>query len=183
MKELIRLSKFLSLVLRHHPEKIGLQLDQNGWVSTLELIEKMKASGVAIELPLLQNLVESSDKQRFAFSPDGKKIRANQGHSVQIDLGLAMVEPPRILFHGTATKNLNSIKNKGLDKGQRHHVHLSPDRETAQKVGSRHGKAVVLTIAAGKMHEAGHVFYLTENGWWLVDAVPTEFIEFSAIAG
>jgi putative RNA 2'-phosphotransferase len=171
------------LVLRHRPEKIGLQLDPNGWTSVTDLLEKMTAHGVTIDLPLLKKLVESSDKQRFAFSADGSKIRANQGHSVKVDLGLAPAQPPGALFHGTAAQHLISIKKNGLDKGRRHHVHLSPDRETAYKVGSRHGKAVVLTVLAGEMQRAGHVFYKTENGVWLVDAVPAEFIEFPTIAG
>ncbi|MCB0518882.1 MAG: RNA 2'-phosphotransferase [Lewinellaceae bacterium] len=177
MKDIIRLSKFLSLVLRHRPEKIGLALDANGWAEVTDLLEKMNQNGYPIDPQLLAKVVETSDKQRFALSADGTMIRANQGHSVRVDLGLKPVVPPELLFHGTATKNLNSIHKLGLHKGKRHHVHLSADKATAAKVGGRHGKAVVLKIMAGKMHRSGHLFYRSENGIWLVEAVPVEFIE------
>ncbi|MEZ4960702.1 MAG: RNA 2'-phosphotransferase [Saprospiraceae bacterium] len=177
MKDIIRLSKFLSFVLRHRPEKIGLALDANGWAEVTDLLEKMNQNGYQIDPQLLVQVVETSDKQRFALSADGTMIRANQGHSVQVDLGLKPIVPPELLFHGTATKNLNSIHKLGLQKGKRHHVHLSADKATAAKVGGRHGKAVVLKIMAGKMHQSGHLFYRSENGIWLAEAVPVEFIE------
>ncbi len=169
-------SKFLSLVLRHKPEEIGLVLDQNGWASIDELIDLSNASGTKLSRPQIESIVANSDKQRFAISPDGMKIRANQGHSVDIALGLAPQTPPEHLYHGTATRFLDSIRASGLHSASRQHVHLSSDLATAEKVGSRHGKPVVLTVESGQMARDGHLFYVSENGVWLTDAVPACYL-------
>jgi putative RNA 2'-phosphotransferase len=175
-KEITRTSKFLSLVLRHKPETIDLHLDENGWTEVAALISKMKRAGHDLDLDKLKYVVENNNKQRFAFDASGRKIRANQGHSIEVDLNLTPQKPPEILFHGTATKNLSSIFALGLEKRNRQHVHLSPDEGTAIKVGARHGNPVVLQITAGKMYAEGHVFYQSDNGVWLTDHVPPEYI-------
>jgi putative RNA 2'-phosphotransferase len=175
---IVRTSKFLSLILRHQPEKIGLVLDENGWADVDDLIERAKLHGRKLTLELLTTVVETNDKRRFLFSADGSKIRANQGHSVEIDLALPPREPPEQLFHGTATRFLESIRSQGLVPGSRRHVHLSPDAETAIKVGQRHGRPVVLDIQSGMMHRTGHIFFCSENGVWLTAHVPAEFIAF-----
>src|SRR5215470_1630353 len=168
----VRISKFLSLVLRHQPEKIGLSLDQSGWASTRQLIEASCGRGFEFTLEELQNVVAGNDKKRFSLSEDGLWIRANQGHSIKVELGYAPISPPEILYHGTAERFLASIKQQGLIKGKRHHVHLSADADVAAKVGQRHGKPVVLRIEAGRMHQNGFVFYLSVNGVWLTEVVP-----------
>ena len=175
-KENIKLSKFLSLVLRHQPDLIGITLDEQGWVVVSELKKKAAAYGTAFSLEELDHVVGTNSKKRFAFSEDKRKIRASQGHSVDIDLGYAPQTPPDILFHGTATHAVDSILKAGLEKRKRTHVHLSADRETATKVGQRHGKPVIFEVDAGKMSKAGHLFYLSENGVWLTEAVPAEFL-------
>lgn len=172
----VETSKFLSFVLRHQPESIGIQLDDQGWVDVEELLAAAGRHGRQLDRVLLERVVETNDKRRFAFSEDRLKIRANQGHSVEIDLGLVPVEPPDLLYHGTATRFLDSIRAGGLTSGERRHVHLSPDAETAVAVGRRHGKPVVLTVQAGRMHAAGHPFFLSANGVWLTDRVPTEYL-------
>ncbi len=170
-------SKFLSLLLRHEPERIGIELDEAGWTDVDALLDALHAHGVDLTRAELDEIVRSSDKQRFALSPDGTRIRANQGHSVQVELGLPTLAPPEMLYHGTVDAALPGIRAQGLVKGQRHHVHLSADIETAKKVGGRRGKPIVLAIKAGEMHRAGHAFYRSENGVWLVDHVPVSFIE------
>lgn len=177
-KNIKRTSKFLSLLLRHQPELIGLELDSEGWASIEELIEKSKQqhSPSRLTQELIAEIVKTSDKQRFIINEKGTHIRANQGHSINVDLGLELVKPPKILFHGTATRFLQSIIESGLKKQSRQHVHLSPDKETASKVGTRHGKLVMLEIKSLEMHECGHAFYRSENGVWLTDYVPAEFI-------
>ncbi|MCK8600144.1 RNA 2'-phosphotransferase [Desulfoferrobacter suflitae] len=177
-KHLIKLSKFLSLVLRHKLRKIGLSLDEGGWASVDELIQRAREHGVPLDLETLQEVVEQNDKQRFTISDDGRKIRANQGHSIPVDLGLEPMQPPDQLYHGTSSRFLESIKLHGIRRRKRHHVHLSPDRETAFRVGQRHGWPVVLTVLAGRMHQSGYLFYLSANGVWLVSQVPPEFIVF-----
>jgi putative RNA 2'-phosphotransferase len=176
-KQLVRIGKFLSLVLRHKPDTIGLCLDENGWASIEELIAGARQAGLALSDRLIRQVVEQNDKQRFSLSEDGKKIRANQGHSVQVDLQFSPLEPPDYLYHGTATRFLDPILQQGLMRGKRHHVHLSPDEETAGKVGMRHGKPIILLIRARDMHRAGFQFYLSENGVWLTEHVPPEWIE------
>ena len=175
--QVVATSKFLSLILRHQPEKIGLSLDANGWADIEELLRLSAAKGKPLTRALLEEVVLTNDKQRFVLSEDGAKIRANQGHSVSVDLGLVPVVPPPVLFHGTATRFLESIRQQGLLKGSRQHVHLSPDEVTAMKVGQRHGKPVVLKIAAGKMQRDGHKFFYSANGVWLTDHVPAAFFE------
>jgi putative RNA 2'-phosphotransferase len=179
-QDLIKPSKFLSLVLRHKPEEIGLALDGQGWADIDELIEKAGRHGMALTRELVALIVETSDKQRFAVDGAGQRIRANQGHSVDVDLGLAPAEPPPVLFHGTAETSVAAIRAEGLKAGQRQHVHLSPDEGTAIRVGRRHGRPAVLRIAAGRMRESGHVFFLSTNGVWLTEAVPVQFIEFQS---
>lgn len=178
-REVKKLSKFLSLILRHQPHLINLAMDEGGWAEVEELIRKSHSRGMKFDLETLQYVVENNDKKRFSFSPDFKKIRANQGHSIDIDLGLVAKEPPPFLFHGTAVQNINSIKEKGLIKGKRHHVHLSTEEDTARKVGMRYGKPVVLKIQSGKMQQDGIEFYQSENGVWLTVRVPREYIEFT----
>jgi putative RNA 2'-phosphotransferase len=177
-KDFVRTSKFMSLVLRHKPEEIGLVLDGQGWADVDELIEKAGRHGVALTRELIARIVETSDKQRFAIDATGTRIQANQGHSVDIDLGRVPSEPPPVLFHGTGEKSVTAIRAEGLKAGHRQHVHLSPDEDTAVRVGRRHGRPVVLRIAAGRMRESGHVFFLSTNGGWLTEAVPIEFIAF-----
>lgn len=177
MKEqLVTSSKFLSLVLRHRPDVIGISLDTEGWMPVEDLLAACAQHGRAISREQLDAVVRTNDKQRFGFSADGSWIRANQGHSLPVDLGLAPEEPPDLLYHGTVQHFLESIRRDGLTKGNRHHVHLSPDIQTATKVGQRRGRPVVLVIEAGRMFRDGHTFFRSENGVWLTDAVPTEYI-------
>ena len=172
----VRISKFLSFVLRHRPDEIGLQLDPNGWASVAELMEKARAAGVVLDEQTIRRIVAQNEQQRFALSDDGTRIRANQGHSVEVDLKLEPVEPPEVLYHGTATRFLQEIRREGLRKMSRQYVHLSPDEPTAIKVGRRYGKVVVLKVKAGAMWRAGHRFYRSANGVWLTDAVPPEYL-------
>ena len=174
----VKISKFLSLVLRHKPETIGLELDENGWVKTDFLIQGMLKANYSIDIDILKSIVNSSDKQRFKFNNDFSKIRANQGHSINVDLKLELKSPPETLYHGTATKNIDSIKQHGLLKQKRHHVHLSSDTETAKKVGMRYGKPIVLKIEAGIMNSNGIEFYLSENGVWLTESIDAKYIKF-----
>ena len=173
-----RLSKFLSLVLRHQPDEIGITLDPAGWTPVDELLAAMSRHGKSVSRADLEFVVANNDKKRFAFSDDGLSIRASQGHSVEVELGYVPADPPETLLHGTVEKFLDSIRVSGLVKGSRHHVHLSATRETAVAVGGRRGKPVVLTIRAGAMQAAGHAFFLSANGVWLTENVPVEFINF-----
>jgi putative RNA 2'-phosphotransferase len=178
-KSLTSTSKFLSLVLRHQPEVIGMQLDSEGWLPIDELIGNANRKGNEFSLELLHDVVASCEKKRFSLSDDGLKIRANQGHSVpDVELNLEPVTPPNQLFHGTVAAFIESIREQGLLKRSRNHVHLSADIETAKKVGARRGKPLILTIRTEAMHESGHSFYLSANGVWLTDAVPAQFIQF-----
>jgi len=176
--DLMKLSKFLSLVLRHDPARIGLSLDTNGWAGVEDLIARANDHGKALTLPILERIVAENDKKRFAFSDDGTRIRASQGHSIDIELDLPPARPPEWLYHGTATRSIASIRATGLHSGDRQHVHLSLDEATATRVGQRHGKPVVLTIRSGEMWREGHLFFLSANGVWLTSRVPAEFIEF-----
>lgn len=178
MPDLVRTSKFLSLILRHQPDRIGLTLDANGWANVDELIRLANQHGFPLTRPLLERVVAENDKQRFALSDDGQRIRANQGHSLKVDLQLSPSQPPDVLYHGTAARFIDSIRSEGLRAGKRQHVHLSADIATARKVGQRHGKPVVLVVRAAEMAAAGHRFYLSANGVWLTERVPAEFIEF-----
>jgi putative RNA 2'-phosphotransferase len=175
-KQRVKTSKFLSLVLRHEPEAIGLELDVAGWVTVDKLLAALTRHGRQVSRAELEEVVETNEKKRFEFSDDGQRIRASQGHSVEVELGYTPQEPPEFLYHGTATRFLGSIMVEGLQKGERHHVHLSAQTTTAHQVGTRHGKPVLLTIKARAMHEAGHPFFLSTNGVWLAESVPVEFI-------
>lgn len=176
--EIIRLSKFLSYILRHHPEAIDLELDPHGWAHIPTLLIKAGKEGKSIGREEILEVVASGTKNRFSISEDEMYIRANYGHSVDVDLALRSRKPPDILYHGTASKNVESIKEKGLHSGGRNYVHLSAEKSDAVSVGQRHGKPVVLTVQATQMHEAGHRLYRAENekGIWLVKKVPPEFI-------
>ncbi|MNC25497.1 RNA 2'-phosphotransferase [compost metagenome] len=169
-------SKFLSLVLRHEPGKIGLNLDGQGWANVDELLQKLHAHGQVLDRGGLQDIVATCSKQRFALSDDGQRIRANQGHSITVDLGLVPVEPPPWLYHGTVSRFVGAIREQGLRPGERQHVHLSLDRETAHQVGARRGAPVILSVHAGRMHADGHVFHRSANGVWLTDHVPPQYI-------
>lgn len=174
--DLVKDSKFLSLILRHEPGKIGLALGEGGWVDVEELLAKLAAAGKRIDRARLEHLVATSDKKRFTLSEDGSRIRAAQGHSVEVDLALSPAIPPETLYHGTADRFLISIRATGLTKQSRQHVHLSADAETATRVGQRHGRVAVLTVSSGEMHRAGHAFWRADNGVWLTEAVPPHFL-------
>lgn len=172
----IKTSKFLALVLRHKPQIIGLSLDEHGWASVDELIGKAVNYGKEIDRDSLEYIVRTNDKQRYAFNEDHTKIRANQGHTIPVDVELEETVPPDCLFHGTAESSLPSIMDKGLLKMKRLYVHLSIDVPTAIKVGRRHGKPVVLRIDSGRMYKDGCLFYLSANNVWLTDHVPSEYL-------
>jgi|ERR1700677_1860416 len=177
-KETTRTSKFLSLILRHEPQRVGLKLDDAGWVDVDLLLQAVNQHGVPLTLDQLKHVVETNPKKRFALSDDGLRIRASQGHSLDVDLQYEPEVPPELLYHGTATRFLDAIRAGGLEKMQRHDVHLSADPAATVPVGSRHGKPALLTIRAGEMHKAGHQFRRSENGVWLVVHVPAQFIDF-----
>jgi len=178
-----KLSKFLSLILRHRPGAVGLELDKEGWVAVEDLMAgiQSKANWSDAELQEVRYVVETNNKKRFEFSDDGKRIRARQGHSVKVELGLKRVKPPEFLFHGTVPKYIQGIKKGGLRPMKRNHVHLSADKETAVNVGSRRGKPIILVIRAGDMDKAGCHFFLSNNGVWLTKAVPSDFINFKGM--
>ena len=176
-KERTSISKFLSLVLRHRPERIGISLDANGWADVAALLEGAnKNRQVAITLDDIKEVVATNDKQRFAFNDDHTKIRANQGHSVSVDVELKESQPPAVLYHGTSTSSIQGITADGIHPKSRLYVHLSVDEETARKVGRRHGSPVILSIDAEKMHGEGYKFYLSANGVWLTESVPVSYI-------
>jgi putative RNA 2'-phosphotransferase len=175
-KRLITVSKFLSKHLRHEPEALGLVLESGGWVLVSDLLAGAAGAGFSIARDELEQVVAENDKQRFSFSEDRIRIRANQGHSTEVDLQLAEAEPPLQLFHGTVEKFLASILAEGLKKMDRHDVHLSPDTETATKVGQRRGKPIVLVVDSAKMAADGHKFRRSDNGVWLTDHVPPKYI-------
>lgn len=175
-KELVEKSRFLSLVLRHQPGAAGVALDANGWVAVDALLDGARRANRAITLEELREIVETNDKRRFALSEDGRRIRASQGHSVAVDIGMPPAEPPEFLYHGTVERFLAAILVEGLCKMARQHVHLSADRKTAARVGQRRGKPVILRVAAAAMRRAGATFYLSENGVWLTDQVAPEFL-------
>lgn len=177
-KHLEQTSKLLGLVLRHSPEAIGIQLDGEGWADMDQLIASANAKGYRLSRELLTEVVTSSDKQRFALDSSGTRIRANQGHSIPVDLKLKQQVPPAYLFHGTATRFAASIRENGLLRGSRQYVHLSSSREVAIIVGTRHGKPLVLNVRADEMHRDGMTLYLSDNGVWLTEAVPVQYIDF-----
>lgn len=175
-KNLVKTSKYLSRHLRHDPERIGLVLDPAGWCAVSDLLDACARNGMPITLAELDAVVAENDKQRFAFSEDGTRIRASQGHSIDVELGLPPITPPPVLYHGTGAGSVKPILASGLRKMNRHHVHLSADVETATRVGARHGKPVVLEVDADAMHRAGHAFYRSENGVYLADEIPPRFL-------
>ncbi|MFD6417803.1 RNA 2'-phosphotransferase [Streptomyces sp. NPDC060194] len=180
MDRTVRVSKYLSKHLRHEPDRIGLVLDEAGWTGIEQLLAAAAAHGFPITRDELDRAVAENDKRRFAVSEDGSRIRAHQGHTVPVLLGLPPAEPPPYLYHGTVAASLDAIRGEGLRQMARHDVHLSVDRETATRVGARRGRPVVLAVDAGAMHAAGHVFRVTANGVWLTAAVPPEYLRFPA---
>ncbi|MBD2628273.1 RNA 2'-phosphotransferase [Trichormus variabilis] len=174
---LVKISKFLSKYLRHQPEEIGIKLVPGGWVSVDELLTACAKNKFPITRQELQEVVATNDKQRFSFDSTHTFIRANQGHSIEIDLQLEPAVPPDVLYHGTGQKSVESIMQSGICKMSRHHVHLSPDISTAKIVGARHGKPVIFTVNAGVMYQSGYIFYCSDNGVWLVDHVPLEYLQ------
>ena len=176
-KRLVKISKYLSKHLRHNPEKINISVDSCGWVLVNDLLLACKKGKFNISKEELRYVVEQNDKKRFSFSKDGLHIRANQGHSIKVNLGYEPVEPPEFLYHGTAKRNIASISKLGIIKMNRHHVHLSPDIKSALKVGKRHGSPVVYLIKANKMFQDGYKFYLSDNGVWLTAHVPYYYFE------
>ncbi|MEM9776943.1 MAG: RNA 2'-phosphotransferase [Chloroflexota bacterium] len=172
-----KISKFLALILRHDPGRIGLELDPQGWANVDELLEKINRSRKwQLTRDDLENVVAEDNKQRYRLNSDKTQIRASQGHSIQIDLGLEPVEPPAVLYHGTAKRFLNSIMDEGLVSKSRQHVHLSADVKTATTVGKRHGRPAILLINTQQMAADGHQFYLSDNKVWLTDHVPVKYI-------
>lgn len=175
-RDLKKVSKRLSYILRHRPDSVGLELADGGWVAVDALLDALNQSGKTLSLDLLEKVVVENDKQRFEYSEDRFRIRARQGHSADVDLGYEPADPPHVLYHGTAARFLKPIFEQGLIKGRRHHVHLSTDRETMLQVGARHGKPVLLEIDARQMVTEGHRFFVTGNQVWLTDCVPPEFL-------
>lgn len=173
---MVRISKFLSLVLRHRPETIGISLDTEGWADVEELVKKAFESGVILDRPILRQVVEHGEKKRFSFNDDGMKIRANYGHSIPIVLKDESAEPPEFLYHGTAMQFLESVRDEGLKPGTRQYVHLVDDEQKAIEVGRRHGEPVLITIQARLMHEKGFEFFKMESGIWLTKNVPTAYM-------
>jgi putative RNA 2'-phosphotransferase len=176
VRRLVTVSKFLAKHLRHAPEALGLTLRPGGWVPVDDLLAASRRAGFAISYDELVECVETNDKKRFSFDDTGELIRANQGHSAEVDLQLAEAEPPAVLYHGTVERFLTSILAGGLNRGRRHHVHLSADTETARRVGARRGEPVVLRVDARGMRAEGYKFFVSANGVWLTDAVPAAFL-------
>jgi putative RNA 2'-phosphotransferase len=176
MADLVRISKTLSYWLRHRSDEAGLALDAQGWAALDDVLAALTVQRLSDDIDTLLAVVEGNDKQRFELAPDLSRIRARQGHSISVDLALEPREPPAVLYHGTVERFLDAIMAQGLSKMARHHVHLSPDLETAQRVGARRGKAVVLVIDAASMRGESVQFYVTENNVWLTDGVPPRFL-------
>jgi putative RNA 2'-phosphotransferase len=175
-RRLVTISKFLAKHLRHTPDALGLSLQPGGWVSVDTLLVASERIGFPITYDELIECVETNDKKRFSFDDTGDLIRANQGHSVEVDLQLEERQPPEFLYHGTVERFMPSILAFGLKKGNRHHVHLSKDVETARKVGARRGPPVILQVDAGKMHGQAYHFFVSVNGVWLTESVPAAFL-------
>jgi len=176
--QLIKISKKLSYVLRHKPEAINITLDAQGWVEVKTLLEAFNKHFFPLTQEALEEVVANNNKKRFAFSEDKQKIRASQGHSIPIELGYKPQSPPEFLYHGTASHFLKSIQKEGLVKQNRHHVHLSKDEETAHNVGTRHGVPVILKVKAKVMETEGFEFFVSENGVWLTEQIPTKYLLF-----
>jgi putative RNA 2'-phosphotransferase len=171
-----RVSKYLALVLRHRPDKIGIELGDGGWVDVDELMIAAKRDGFAMTRAEIDAAVAEPTKRRYAYDESGTRIRAVQGHSIAVELGYAPAEPPATLFHGTHPGALDAIRAEGLKRMNRRHVHLSRDEQTATVVGARRGKPVILTVAAGRMHADGYAFFVADNGVWLTDAVAPQYL-------
>lgn len=177
MDDVVRISKRLSYWLRHRPDAAGLALDDAGWADVGAVRAALAGAGLPARAEDLARVVAENDKARFELSPDGRRIRARQGHSVKVEAGWMPADPPETLFHGTAATALPSIMEQGLARGRRHHVHLSADVATARRVGGRRGRPVVLRVAAGTMARQGHAFFLSANGVWLTEHVPPQFLQ------
>ena len=175
-QRMVKISKFLSRHLRHAPGDIGLTLEPGGWVEVDDLLAGCARARMPLTLDELEEVVSGSDKQRFAFDATGTRLRANQGHSVDVDLQLEPATPPDVLYHGTAEDTVAEILTAGLKRMRRHHVHLSTSTPTATKVGARHGKPAILAVDAASMHRDGLTFYCSANGVWLVDEVPPQYL-------
>lgn len=175
-KRLVKLSKYLSRHLRHQPEALGLTLEPGGWVAVDALLAAMRRAGMELSRAELDEIVARNNKQRFSFDTTGQRIRANQGHSVEVDLQLRPAVPPNRLYHGTSKASIGAILREGLRKMRRHQVHLSADVATAQRVGGRHGAPVVLLVDAAAMANAGHQFFRSDNGVWLTESVPVQYL-------
>ncbi|ODQ04619.1 RNA 2'-phosphotransferase [Shigella sp. FC1655] len=176
MKDKVQISRFLSYILRHAPESIGLTLDEQGWGEISKLILLAQKNGTPLTLKLIKDVVKTNDKKRFAISEDGLFIRAVQGHSLKTTIDYPAITPPKILFHGTATRFIDSIFKQGLIPNSRQYVHLSQDYKTAVNVGNRHGKSIVLSVDSGKMFSEGFEFYQADNGVWLTRSVPVKYL-------
>jgi putative RNA 2'-phosphotransferase len=176
-KRKTKISKFLSLVLRHRPDAVGLELEEGGWADVEKLIAACARRGTDFTFAELCEVVATNDKKRFAFDESKRRIRAGQGHSIEAGIEFEEAVPPEVLYHGTPEKTVGAILTEGLKKMNRHHVHLSADAETARKVGARRGRPVVFEIETGKMLAAGFKFYLSANNVWLTESVPPEFLE------
>lgn len=174
---LTNLSRYLSLILRHKPEAIDITLDKHGWANVHDLIASIVKNNPGFNMEVLEEIVRTDNKQRYSFNPDKTLIRANQGHSIPVDVELSEVEPPELLFHGTGKKYVNSILQQGLIPKSRLYVHLSKDIDTVIKVGKRHGKEVVFQVATGQMCRDGYKFYLSVNGVWLTKEVPVKYLQ------
>ena len=177
MGRIDKLSVFISLVLRHKPDAAGITLDEHGWANVDELINGINNTGRKIDMTMLEEIVKTDNKQRYSFNEDKTLIRANQGHSIPVDVELKEQEPPELLYHGTADRFVKSIMTEGLKPMSRLYVHLSKDVETAKKVGKRHGNPVVLKVYSRQMNRDGVEFYLSENGIWLTKKVDAEYLE------
>ena len=181
-KSLVKRSKYLARHLRHQPEALGLTLDPGGWVAVDALLAAMRRHGIELSRAQLDEIVACNNKQRFSFDETGTRIRANQGHSIPVDLQLAPATPPDALYHGTSKATIGPILREGLQKMRRQHVHLSRDKATAIKVGSRHGAPIVLLVDAAAMARDGYRFFLSDNGVWLTDHVPPQYLRVLAPA-
>ena len=175
--DLISISRYMSLILRHKPQVIGITLDEHGWASVDDLINGIAKNNPGFNVEILKEIVETDNKQRYSFNSDMTLIRANQGHSIQVDVELEEKEPPEYLYHGTGEKYVSSIDKIGLIPKSRLYVHLSKDVDTAESVGRRHGKEVVYQVNTGRMYRDGHKFYLSANGVWLTKEVPVEYLK------
>ena len=173
---LVKVSRYLSKHLRHRPERLGLDLEAGGWVSIERLLEACNRQGMRLSRAELDEVVRRNDKQRYSIDATGTRIRANQGHSIDVDLQLEPAVPPAVLFHGTGAASVPSILRDGLDRRGRHHVHLSADVGTARRVGARHGRPAVLQVDAAGLSDAGALFFVSDNGVWLTKSVPARFV-------